>query len=207
MENNFIVSDIDKYLQINDISGEDLAKIWKQVKTDYASYEKWICYHNYSEIPFKLLEEIGAVLEDDCIETRLAKGGFSYSEASGVVRITVDNFDEFAALHHKRNPEMVKSERIRRNFSRWGIFALLMDSRVTDYIILATGHPVEAEIFCVEASDSDKCKKLISYAAKYAFDSGKEEVLYMADEDTMAHKAAISVGFANTGFYKGYGVR
>ena len=202
-----IISDIDQYLQINDISGSDLSKIWTQIESDYASYEKWICYHNYNEIPFVLLNEIGAVLEDDSIEMRLTADSFICPEVFGVVRVTEGSFDEFADYHCKRNPDWMKSEIIRRNFAYWGIFALLTNNRITDYILLAMGNPIQAEIFGVEASDSVKCKDLIAFAAKYAFDSGKKEVLYMADENTIAHEAAISVGFANTGFYKGYEIK
>jgi len=200
-----IVSDVNQYLQINDISGSDLAKIWGRIKSDYTSYEKWICYHNYDEIPFALLEDIHAVLEDDCIETRLTAENFIYSDISEVVRITEEKFEEFADYHDKCNPECgAKSERIKQNFSRWGVFVMLSSDKITDYIIIAVRDPKEAEIFCVEASDNIKYKALITSAAKYAFDNGKTSVLCMADENTIVHKAALSVGFANEGFYKGY---
>ena len=203
-----IVSDEERYLQINDISGSDLTKIWVTIKNDYTLYEKWICYHNYTEIPFEFLDEIGAVLEDDSIETRLTFDNFIYSEVFGVVRVTEENFDEFAVYHGNRNPDCgAKPERIRCNLSRWGIFALLSNNKITDYIIISMGNTMQAEIFCVEASDIVKCKKLIVFAAKYAFDSGKSEVLYMADENTIAHKTALSVGFVNAGFYKGYEIK
>ena len=202
-----IVSDIDQYLQINDINGSDLIKIWGQIKTDYTFYKKWICYHNNNEIPFALLDEIGAVLEDDCTETRLTADNFIYSEVFGVVRVTEEKFDEFAAYHDKCNPDMLKSKQIGRDLSRWGIFCLQFDNKITDYILMFMGNPSQAEIFCVEATDSVKCKELITFAAKYAFDSEKKEILYMADENTISHKAAMSVGFANTGFYKGYMIK
>jgi hypothetical protein len=203
-----IVSDADHYLQINDISGSDLIKIWEVIKNDYTLYEKWICYHNYTEIPYAVLEEIGAALEDDSIETRLNADDFVYTEVFGVVRIKEENFDEFAAYHHKCNPDSgAKPERILRNFSRWGIFVLLSNNKITDYLILSMGNTLQAEIFCVEATDIIKCEKLITFAAKFAFDNGKKEVLYMADENTFAHKTALSVGFVNTGFYKGYEIK
>jgi len=202
-----IVSDDDRYLQINDISGSDLMEIWEQIKTDYALYEKWICYHNYTKIPFALLDDIGAVLLDDCIETHLIADSLICSDMSGVVRITEDNFDEFAAYHRKCNPDCgAQPERIRRNLSHWGIFALLTNNRITDYIILAMGNPEQAEVFCIQSADSAKCKALITCAAKYAFGTGKKDILYMADDNTIAYQAAISVGFTNTGFYKGYAI-
>jgi hypothetical protein len=203
-----IVSDIDRYLQINDINGSDLSKIWEQIKIDYESYEKWICYHNYNEIPFTVLEEIGAVLEDDSIETRLTVRSFSYSEVSAVIRVEDERFDEFAAYHNQCNPENgAKSELIKRNPSHWAVFALLTNNRITDYIVLATGNLAQAEIFCVEASDSAKCEQLIKVAAKHALDIGKKEVLHMVDENSITHKVSLSVGFTITGFYKGYRVK
>jgi len=200
-----IVSDTDQYLQINDISGSDLEKIWGIILNDYARYKKWICYHNYTDIPFALLDEIGANLEDDCIEMRLNADDFIYTEVFGVVRINEEDFDEFASYHRKCNPDSgAQPERIQRNLSSWAIFALFSGDKITDYVILFMGNSVQAEIFCVEASDSIKCEKLIAFAAKFAFDSGKKEVLYMADENMITHKAALSAGFAVTGFYKGY---
>lgn len=161
-----IVSDVDQYLQINDISSSDLIKIWDHIKTNYPLYEKWICYHNYIEIPFALLDEIGAVLEDDSIELRLSVDGFIRSKFPGIVLITEENFDKFAIYHNKCNPENgANSERIKRNFFHWAIFALFTDNRITDYIILFTGNPNQAEIYCVEASDNVKCKELIASAA------------------------------------------
>jgi len=199
-----IVDDNEKYFQVNDISGSDLSKIWERIKTEYVSYEKWLCYHNYDIIPCKLLDKIGAVLEDDSIEARLTADNCVVSDMRGVIRVLEDKFDDFAEYHTKCNPQCgAKSERIKRDFSRWGIFALLENNIVTDYLIIFTGHPV-AEIFCIEASDSDKCKALISFACKYAFINGNTEILYMADENTISHKAALSIGFVNTGIYKGY---
>jgi len=203
-----IVSDVDQYLQINDISSSDLIKIWDHIKTNYPLYEKWICYHNYIEIPFALLDEIGAVLEDDSIELRLSVDGFIRSKFPGIVLITEENFDKFAIYHNKCNPENgANSERIKRNFFHWAIFALFTDNRITDYIILFTGSPNQAEIYCVEASDNVKCRELITSAANHAFEHGKKEVLFMADENTIEHEQAISIGFVNTGFYKGYEIK
>jgi len=204
---NVIVDNNEKYFQINDINGSDLSRIWERIKTEYDSYEKWFCYHNYNNIPFELLENIGAVLEDDSIETRLTADNFIISDIYGVIRVLEENFDKFAEYHIKCNPQCgARSERIKRDFSRWGIFALLVNNVITDYIIIFTGHPV-AEIFCIEASDGDKCNALISFACKYAFDNGNIEILYMADENTVSHKVALSVGFINTGFYKGYEIK
>ena len=201
------VEDNDQYLQINDICDADLSRIWGKIKIDYASYDKWLCYHN-TKIPLALLDEIGAVLKDDNIEMRLANNNFNYSEIFGIVRITDENFDEFSVYHNETNPEMYwTSERIRRDLSRWGIFSLQPDTDTAAYILLSMWDSVQSEIYCVEASDRSQCEDLIAYAAKYAFDNSKAEILYMADIDSIGLKAAKAVGFTVTGVYKGYMIK
>jgi len=61
-----------------------------------------------------------------------------------------------------------------------------------------------AEIFCAETPNSIQRETLIAYASKFAFDNVKDEVLFMVDKNSIDYKAALSVGFNVTGFYKGY---
>jgi hypothetical protein len=202
------VIDIDRNLQINDISGENLRRIWERLKTEYADYEKWICYHNYPDIPYDLLDELGFGIEDDSVAMRLYADKHNLCEVNNVIRVDGESYEEFAVFHDRRNSDMYwTGERVKRDLSRWGIFIIRDENGICGYTFLTMRNPEESEIFCVEASDIEKCRDLIACAAKYAFDNGKKEVLYMADEGTDAHKAAISLGFANTGFYKGYMVR
>ena len=203
-----IVSDIDQYMQINDISGADLARIWPHIKELYDGYEKWICYRNYDSIPHALLKDLGGVLEDDCIETILTNTELSCLYEHSITQITEENLEAFTAYHDKCNPNNgAKSAIIRRNLSRWGIFAVIADGRVTDYTIISMGGEATAEIYCIEASDYDTCVSLVQYASKYAFDGGKKDVLYMASANTTAHKAVKQVGFVDTGVYMGYELR
>ena len=200
------VEDNDQYLQINDVSASDLRMIWERVKTDYASYDKWLCFRN-TDIPYVLLDELGAVLKDDCIEMRLYADKMNESETLGVEQVSDETFGEFATLHDERNPDMYwTGERLLRDLSKWGIFCLRLNERIANYIIMSMRHPTEAEIFCIEAYNSAECKKLIACAAKYAFGNGKSEVLYQADND-LTHEAALSIGFTVNGFYKGYMVK
>jgi len=201
------IEDADQYLQIDDISGTDLHMIWEQIETDYAAYEKWVCYHNYVDIPLGLLDKLGATLEDDCIEMRLDMDKLNdteNTETHTVEQITEETFDEFAAIHDARNTGIHwTGARLKRELPRWGIFCLRHNEQITDYTIMSMRHPTEAEIFCVEASDKIKSEALIASAAKHAFENEKSEVLYQSDND-MIHQAALSVSFAITGFYKGY---
>jgi len=196
----------DQYLQINDISGSDLGRIWPQIEANYAAYDRWLVYHNAADIPIDLLSEIGATLEDDFIEMRLYADSFNCPKTLNATRITEENFATFAAYHDKQSPDMYwTSERIARDLSRWGIFALLQDGQIADYILLSMWHPDEAEIFCV--TEGSSCEELITFAAKYAFENGKKYVLYMADDNSISHKAALSVRFAATGFSKSYKIK
>jgi hypothetical protein len=204
----FHVWDVDRQLQLDDINDSDLRRIWPQIETDFADYEKWYCCHNTDTPAF--ISEIDAVLEDDCTEMRLyadapeAKNLTGY-EVAGMVRVTEGNFAEFAALHDARSPDISwTSERIRRDLSRWGIFALRSGGGFNAYILLAVSNPTMAEIYVVDAPDTGQRKALITYAAKYAFENGKSEVLFQADRDSAEYEEALAVGFEIKGFYKGY---
>lgn len=202
-----VVEDTDRYLQINDICGADLGRIWEQIKTDYRRYDRWFCYHN-TEVPNAVLNEIGAVLADDNIEMHMTVGKLCDHITPDAVRLKDEDFNEFAVIHDQLNPEMYwSSERIGRDLSRWGIFILRSDNRIVGYILLSMWNPVQSEIYCIVASDKIQNEILIVSAVKYAFDNNKNDVLYMADKNTIAQKAASTVGFITTGFYKGYRVK
>jgi hypothetical protein len=124
------------------------------------------------------------------------------------VQITENDFDVFSSLHDERNPEMYwTSERIKKDLTRWGIFVLYSGKQITGYILISMWNQTQAEIFCVEATESTHGESLITAASAYAFENGKIEVLYMADESTIGHKAALTTGFCATGYYKGYEIK
>jgi len=198
------VEDSENYLQINDICDADLERIWQHLRSDYADYDKWFCYHNM-ECPSILTCEFGAVIKDDNIETKLTSLDYYKYDANCVVRVTDENFAEFAVHHDELQPEMYwTSERLKRDLLRWGIFILRAGNKTVGYIILSMGDAIQAEIFCVKTLSKIQYEMLIAYASKFAFDNGKDEVLFMVDKNSIAHKAALSVGFNVTGFYKGY---
>ena len=197
----------DRYLQFDDISGADLSRIWGGVQAAYPDYDTWFCYHN-TEPPLAWLNEIGAALEDDCAEMRLLPARFQPGDTLGAGRVTGADFAAFAAYHDACNPNMYwTGERIGRDLSRWGIFVLRADDAIIAYLLLALGDPLRPEIFCVQAFDAAQHKALISIAAGTALEGGAKELLYMADPYGAGHTAALSVGFAVTGFYKGYAIK
>ena len=202
-----LVEEADSYLQINDVCGTDLGRIWEHIKTDYRTYDKWICYHN-TEVPLAALNEIDAVLEDNSVEMRVDIGKIVDPETPGIDQVTEDNFDDFAAYHDINNPDMFwTSERIRRDLSRWVIYTTRKNNRISGYVLMSLWDPIQAEIYCINASDRAQCDLLITCAVRYASESGKKEVLFMADENEIGYEAALSIGFAVTGFYRGYVVK
>ena len=198
-----LVIDSDKYVQINDISDTDLRKIWGQLCADYVNYEKWFCFRNVDTPPV-LTEELGAVLVDDCIQMRLYADRLNYSNAHKIEPIEEEDFTQFAAFHDKRNPGIHwAGAQLLRDLPKWGVFCIHHNGCITDYVLISMWDAAVSEIYCVETADYVKCKNLMSFAAKYAFENGKNEVLYNADDD-LKRDAALSVGFVVTGFYKGY---
>ncbi|MCL2662350.1 MAG: hypothetical protein FWE83_03365 [Oscillospiraceae bacterium] len=198
-----LVEDAEQYLQINDINSTDFPAVWEKLNTDYAGHDKWFCFRNV-EIPFAVLDELGAVLEDDCIQMFLNADKINESEIIDVEQVMDESFWEFTVIHDICRPDMYwTGERLFREFSRWGVFCMRCNGQISDYIIMSMHDSTQAEIFCVEASDINRRVKLITFAARYAFDNEKTEVLYMVDSDE-ERESAEAVGFAVTGFYKGY---
>jgi len=193
----------DSYLQINDVSAAGLADIMQQLKTDYATYDRWLCFRNV-EPPYALLDELGAKLEDDCAQMFLYDDIVFHISDLYIKRVTENDFDEFAAFHDKCNPSMYwTGERLRRDLSRWGIFYTRNKGQIESYIIMSMGHPSIAEVMCVESKSLSVSGGLLAHATKFAFENQKSRVLFMADYG-MSRTAALSVGFVVTGFYKGY---
>ena len=202
-----LVEETDNYIQINDVCGTDLSRIWERIKTDYKMYDKWICYHN-TEVPLAELNDIGSVLEDNSIELRMDIVKFITFETPGIDQVTEVNYDEFAAYHDMSNPDMYwTSERIRRDLSRWVIYTTRQNNRISGYVLMSLLDPIQAEIYCINASDSDQSDLLMTCAVRYASESGKKEVLFMADENEIGYEAALSIGFTVTGYYRGYVVK
>lgn len=193
----------DLYLQINDISGKDLTRIWPQIKADYINYSKWFCFRN-THIPQDVLDSIGATIEDDCTELRLYSTTATLPKNIMAEMITEETFHEFSIFHDKCAPDVYwTGERIGRDLSRWGIFCIRKNGNIIGYVTISMWHPTMAEIFCIQSKDVDICKELIAAASKYAFDNGKFDVLHQADNNTV-HQAAQALGFVVKGFYKGY---
>jgi len=201
------IVEANKYLQIDDPNENDLRQAWPEISARYPDYERWLCLHN-TELSQSMLDELNAVLGDDCIELRLYPDTFICEETPNIEIITEATFPEFAAYHDSRDHDIHwTGERIGRDLSMWKIFCLRSaDGKISDYILMSLRNPQTSEFYCIDTPSVDICKKLISVAAKFAFDSGRTNVLFQATviEDDMLRDAALDVGFVVKGFYKGY---
>ena len=203
---DILVDSEEKYLQINDVY--DLREsLWNQIAERYAGFDAVFCYHS-TTAPEEFLASIGAVMVDDCVEMRLHNDETLVTASPDIYLVDDTSFDAFAALHDKRNPDMYwTSVRIRSDLARWGIVTSQIDGQITGYAMVAMWDPFAAEIFCIEASDVEHSLSLIIAAARYAFEAGKPEVLYMADKGAKQQTVAQLAGFCTTGFYQGYSAK
>jgi len=200
-----LIEDDEKYLQINDAHSLDMV-FWGQIKSRYMGFEVMFCYHN-TTAPVQFLNSIGAELADDCIEMHLYSSDSEFAETEDIFIVNELSFNEFAEYHDKCNPDVYwTSVRIKTDLSRWGIFIMKSADTITGYSLISLWDSVQAEIYNVE-SDSEKLPDLITHSARYAFNMGKTDVLFMADKDSIQHSAALSAGFEVSGFYQGYKIR
>ena len=196
----------ERYVQINDASEAVLRSAWDEIISRFAGFEIALCYHN-NEPPAGFLTEIGAEPLDDCIEMRLPRDGFNSLRPAGVFILGEEDFNEFAALHDERNPDMYwTGARIKSDLTRWRIFITRGGGKINGYAMtmVRLRDERQAEIFCAEADYADEIKSLLVAAASDVFENGKDEIIYMPDAGTPQHDAALSVGFVETGYYKGY---
>jgi len=218
----------ENYLQVNDVTEDDLRGIWPHLLEKFPGNEAFFCFRNVP-IPMEYLTKIGGVLLDDNIELRLSVSDFEkHAEIGGIANgtatdgtethniavITPENFDAFAKAHDTNNPDMYwTSRRIRERMDVWRIFACANKGIITDYIMVM--HPLNevlephsvSEIFCCQSKDTAKAKALLTAAALSSFANGVDEILYMIDKDEeICKNATVSIGFRECGFYQGYKV-
>ena len=197
-----IFDEDEKHLQINDFCAEtpeDCRAFWRELRDKYAGYDVDFCYHN-CDVPIDFMEEIGAVMLESCVEMRVAQENFSPVFGDEMTPVTDENFAVFAAVHDKTNPGMYwTSERIARDLDRWRIY-----TREDSYVMISLWDDI-AEIFALEAADSEEGAALLSAAAEFAFGAGKTGVLFMVDDGAEIQcEAARIVGFAACGRYTAY---
>ncbi|MCL2461689.1 MAG: hypothetical protein FWF44_03425 [Defluviitaleaceae bacterium] len=204
MEISMEIDQTERYIHINGFHADDIEKsraFWRDITAKYPGYTADFCYRNCGA-PVEFMREIGAVLQDSCIETRLARADFVPVPNSRATLVTGGNFAAFAELHDRANPDFYwSSERIGRDLSRWRIF-----TRGRAYVMMSLWYD-PAEIFALEAAGAGEGAALLSAEAEYAFETGKTYILFMTDDDRPAQReAALAAGFAACGRYSSYRV-
>ncbi|MCL2571330.1 MAG: hypothetical protein FWE11_02920 [Defluviitaleaceae bacterium] len=203
----------ENYIQINDISENDLSRVWKTLVREYPGYELTFCFRDVL-VPADALAAIGAEVLEDCIAMKVTQQEYKPHNNPNITLLDREDFAEFAELHNAIYPEdsdmYWTSRRLWDRWDIWRIHVLRECSEIVGYsmMMLSPSDESLSEIFAVEASNSDHRKALFSAAAGYSFDIKRSVVLHMADRDNpLEHEATLAVGFVETGFYIGYIVR
>jgi len=206
----------EKYIQINDISGDDLTEVHTALAEQYPGYELTLCFRDVP-IPEKALAAIGADVLEDCHAMKVTPQEFTPKDCGEIVLLDLSDllnneaFAEFAALHDRINPApdmFWSSQRILKRRDIWRILVLREEGKITGYTMIMMALRNNAglgEIFCVEADTAPYREALFSAAVRCAFENGKTTVLRMVECDDINEKeAALAVGFRITGHYRGY---
>lgn len=193
----------EKRIQANDLALDNILEyrtFWRDIQSQYIGYEVDFCFHNCN-IPTDFMIEIGAVLLETCVETRLLHNKFTpvYGKREGVF-VTDQTFTVFKSLHDNLNPKMYwTSERISRDLNCWSIY-ICGDS----YVLMSLWGDAP-EVYALETRNSEDGAALLSAVIEFALKKGKHNILFMIDEDSrIQFEAARSVGFTICGRYIAY---
>jgi hypothetical protein len=203
MQVEIIPNEKEKYLQINELEFDnnlDYHNFWRDIQSQYAGYKIDFCYHNCN-VPTEFMKEIGAILLDSCIESRLQHDDFRpvYGKKEGMF-VTDKTFNVFKSLHDKLSQGVYwTSERIGRDMSCWSIYV-----RDNSYVLMSLWGDTP-DIYNLVATNADDGAILLSAVTEYAFEMGKNSILFMIDDDSPEHlEAARSIGFLTCGEYIAY---
>lgn len=198
-----IPNEKEKHIQINDLDFDnnfEYHNFWRDIQSQYNGYEVDFCYHNCN-VPIDFMKEIGAVLLESCIESRLLHDKFTpvYGIKEGAF-VTEKTFSVFKLLHDNLDPKMYwTSERIGRDLSYWSIY-ICDDS----YVLMSLWGDTP-EVYALVTTNADDGAALLSAVTEYAFKMGKNSILFMIDDcSKIQFDAARSVGFATCGKYIAY---
>ena len=205
----------EKYIQINDMTAQELVETWSQLVTNYRGYDVFFSYNNErmavgQVVPTAELAEIGAELVDDMFAFKLRFDNLKLitKTTADVILLDETNFAEFAEFHDARHPSMYwTSARIKDRLDLWQIHILKTDGRIAGYVMTMMA-PTMAEVFVVVAEDETSFKNLLIASCNQVFSMDKKEILYMIDKtDVVKQSYVLELGFEKTGFYQGFRVK
>ena len=188
----------EKYIQIDDADDATLRPLWAKLTAEYPGFNIDFCYHNNIP-PDEFFKEIGAKISDDCIELHLKLQDFKSMPFYDVVIITESNFNDFAELHDKKNPDMYwNSARLKKDLSQWDIL-----KNNCGYILVRNGW----EIYALYAENAKDMTNLLN-AAITRSNIKERDILFMIDRNEhMQLDVALKIGFRQTGYYISYSIK
>jgi len=172
----------------------------------YPAYTAYIGVPAENENAVNELKRNGYVLEDACCDLRC---GISDSMAQwaegGVLRVTEEQFDEYAAFHDAHFPDIYwNAERLRSAQRDWRIFARRDGGQIGAGVFLRIYDDL-AEIFGLCIQDRESGTKLLRHAlgAVRAENTAVKTIVFLTDEsDETALAAAQECGFRCAGHYR-----
>ena len=191
----------EKHLQVNDYqpnNADEYNTFWQNLNNEHKGKTIDFCFHNCN-VPVEFMDLINAGVLEVCTETRLEPANIIPDNREATL-ITKDNFRLFSELHDKMNPDIYwTSGRVESDLKRWHV--IVYDC---SYILVSMWSDV-AEIFVLEVDDVHNGRVILSAAATYAFEIGKESILFMIDRDKPVQlEAARLTGFTECGEYIAY---
>ncbi|MCL2676998.1 MAG: hypothetical protein FWF14_03920 [Streptococcaceae bacterium] len=205
------IEQTEKYIQINDIQGDELIRLWKSLKEQYPGYTVNLCFHDMLE-PIEVLTTIGAEVLEDCITMQVIPHEYVPYYDAEITALEKTDFSEFAMLHDTVNPAPYMywtSSRIWDKWDKWRIFVIRTNGKITGYtlLLIALRDNSKGEIFCIEAESKTQREALLSVAVRCAFENDKEVVIRVVDRDNLCEmEEVVAVGFREIGFYIGYSI-
>ncbi|MCL2188794.1 MAG: hypothetical protein FWC16_07370 [Defluviitaleaceae bacterium] len=205
------VDEGERFFQINDISGEALTTLWPTLVTRYEGFDVNLCFRDMPA-PEEALARIGATVLEDCVRFIVTPQTFTPCKNPADIIIeplSLENdadFNAFAALHDALPDMFWTSQRVREKWDIWRVFILREGEKITGYALLRLYQDETSETYAVEARTQAHRTALFSTAAQCAFDNGKTNVIEMVERDNIIEErdALHAVGFAESGYYKGY---
>ncbi|MDR1705066.1 MAG: hypothetical protein LBS19_10350 [Clostridiales bacterium] len=195
--------DNEDYLEVKNYTPENpdaFRAFWRELNEKYPYCKTCDFVFNNLTAPEELLNEIGAEKMDSCLEMRIEPEDFRCTAPlDNISLVTPETSDSFAGLHDRTNPDMYwTSGRIIADLSRWRIFR-----RDGAYLLLSFN--TDTEVYALEAEDIQTKAALLSVAARYAFNAGKDGVLWMVDDGKPDEiELAYRLGFKQTGTSASY---
>ena len=178
-EVEILITESEKYMQINDIPEEKIAIVWDRILTDYSGYEVFFSFNSErmaadQKIPVQFLAKINAKIVDDTLSFWLKKENFTSATENDleIVPLTENDFNDFSQLHHSRNPDFYwTTKRIKERSSIWQIHIFKKKGQLSGYVMTMTKQrnlEGSAEIFAIEANNESEFKTLLSTTCQSA---------------------------------------